>query len=1545
MTNSRHNADVSSTLAAILHGVAKELFHFSGIDGLDDSKIENLNFLLEIFKNVVATGQVEISAVMSSLKTLLSQYLDSSINFHDSNNDLEKNIFEITCELLRFVSQRYSLEFDKTIKSFMEEKSTQLSLVKFQHLLNAAFHHAVYHKIQDNGLGLFLSLNDSSEIIRREGLQVFGKIFGQSGTINKDDEDLRSLAQSVVKLFETDLYNNETMLLLFTYDVLSPLFKILPDQVQDIVDNIPFSLAHLYHRLSVDLKALDAIISLLQSLYHQDLLRDLCSEGSNIDFLLNKLFGILLFIASMIKTMPDDSCKILDAFTLALDNLSQYFPLLSNKLSSHISSDVQPYLQVISLITQRSTPRLMENSSNCLPLLIRLYFVIHQYQTAILVNDQQRESLRILYEQTFLSLLDLSLSLCENLIPKSKTTQGRNSLIAILSLTMSWININYNYKIYGVLQLSQATFLSMNLVLLKLFNFWKQLHPVTDRKLNHSIDDCFLGYISFPSQRSLSFQLLLSLLSLIASGEDVAQVASGLKSCLETFFPNDYVTVLITIATADISAQSPHNLPGTGSLDDNFQNYESQLLFDDEHRSIFSPHFAFQPTEKAETYITSTAQLSALDTLAGYLSHLKSMSDVCVVSLLPLILSNLQSESQEIRQATADLLSSIVNRTENHRSISTFLKGKNSIPTVTINDFYRAISDILQKTPHDLPMMISTLQTVLNSYPDVISILFNVIRVLNWKRPTLTSRIFLVTVSKQTFTSIWNSCSKYLLDLVPVYNHETADSFRQLAHLIVAMSNQSFLNSQSDCKNGAQINDLTECYLKFLHDRSEKTLSSTICHEILQSISRVSKDKTWVDALPLTDREALFVGMMEELERNAQVDFQTPLCSIIIPMDLGFKYLRQAFESIRDIFKKYSVVSEEISPENGDVHLNGGGVSQPTVRGHKLVTNLTIPLQKLGWEIEIISSLYRKLMEEIEIISIDHPDYSTLSQSCCVLFDLLHMLNTQQIKKILSVNYLRNNILELLCYSISKLKIQINSSKSKTQTKSSSSSSSNIYYSSERIQNDIQRIFKCLELSTTLDTQKYSLELLSLLLNISPSHIHSTILLLTKILSGNILSNTISFENTNNLVSNILKAVISISNSHQESSSSIVLPQDILEPYFHTYQMISSQKRIALLSIISERYDPTIAPICISLLLSHVLISYSMIDESRDQNISEKENDEIFILLSRSAQRKANRMIRTSQSEEFFNLALRYNLQFANPSNQINCLIVMTNIVKKLFSISLESHSNGHGHDPHPHQSEENIAVEYSGCTQYLFSPVQYIKYTNSFLSNENSMNSSNTTPAMIVLQLEYILEFIENSSFHDHLLSILFDSSTGSLTNFGYEIQKLFLLFSESILELLSYLTYLQHHYSSKKNSSSLFSINLKNQHIIISSKEFLKYSSNLCLNIMHSLQNLLDGPTFVVILQELLSNENISIRQKSLEILSDRLQNLDRRRGKIDVRNFYFFYSLMIFLDGAVFRPFYSSQVNSYDLFIYRKWKITIEFLWTWTFTVCITLYRSNC
>ena len=156
---------------------------------------------------------------------------------------------------------------------------------------------------------------------------------------------------------------------------------------------------------------------------------------------------------------------------------------------------------------------------------------------------------------------------------------------------------------------------------------------------------------------------------------------------------------------------------------------------------------------------------------------------------------------------------------------------------------------------------------------------------------------------------------------------------------------------------------------------------------------------------------------------------------------------------------------------------------------------------------------------------------------------------------------------------------------------------------------------------------------------------------------------------------------------------------------------------------------------------------------------------------------------------------------------------------------------------------------------------------------------------ALLLLQLELVYEILENKTFHKQLIPLV-ESENGSDA-----LQTYFLDLSEQILQLLALSSRSQSLLKSginhKKHVHSYISVQLGEMSIDISIDSLGKTAGNWCLEILKSMQKVLDAPSFVAILQELLDHEDAAVRQTALHILGQRLSamSLGKRPGAEEV------------------------------------------------------------
>ena len=95
--------------------------------------------------------------------------------------------------------------------------------------------------------------------------------------------------------------------------------------------------------------------------------------------------------------------------------------------------------------------------------------------------------------------------------------------------------------------------------------------------------------------------------------------------------------------------------------------------------------------------------------------------------------------------------------------------------------------------------------------------------------------------------------------------------------------------------------------------------------------------------------------------------------------------------------------------------------------------------------------------------------------------------------------------------------------------------------------------------------------------------------------------------------------------------------QSILQPFSRNFRLLSTQPRSALMHLALSVLGDSACTACVSVMISHVYATYESDDASKPT--SGGEADTSLILLSRAAQRKAGRIMRSSLPEEMLRLA------------------------------------------------------------------------------------------------------------------------------------------------------------------------------------------------------------------------------------------------------------------------------------------------------------------
>ena len=223
---------------------------------------------------------------------------------------------------------------------------------------------------------------------------------------------------------------------------------------------------------------------------------------------------------------------------------------------------------------------------------------------------------------------------------------------------------------------------------------------------------------------------------------------------------------------------------------------------------------------------------------------------------------------------------------------------------------------------------------------------------------------------------------------------------------------------------------------------------------------------------------------------------------------------------------------------------------------------------------------------------------------------------------------------------------------------------------------------------------------------------------------------------------------------------------------------------------------------------------------------------------------------------------------------------------------------------PDQEDSEEQdgglILVEIDSVGEMIFDVSKLQIYSESLYVTKQmetdaqylELDKKGNSAALLLLQLELVYEILENKTFHKQLIPLI-ESENGSDV-----LQTYFLDLSEQILQLLALsnrsLSSSRGTMNEKKHVHSYISVQLGESSLDISVDSIGKTVGNWCLEILKSMEKVLDAPSFVAILQELLDHEDGAVRQTALHILGQRLSAMSqgKRPGAEEVRiNFLFF------------------------------------------------------
>ena len=508
-------------------------------------------------------------------------------------------------------------------------------------------------------------------------------------------------------------------------------------------------------------------------------------------------------------------------------------------------------------------------------------------------------------------------------------------------------------------------------------------------------------------------------------------------------------------------------------------------------------------------------------------------------------------------------------------------------------------------------------------------------------------------------------------------------------------------------------------------------------------------------------------------------------------------------------------------------------------------------------QLQASCSLFEGISQTVKILAQSAESAGAVGTILSSVMDLFALLNNQRFRAVLSVEYCKSIIMDLVYICVSTAGQSIIDGTRKTKSSSAAPETTN--YHKGRISGDIKSILKCLSLARSVTVQTSALNLVQVLAALDPSSITAIIDILGTFLSSS--TEGLWQGGKDEILKKVLSSLVAIvSNCERKSLDHSSASQNFLQPLCLHLRTMPSHRRSSLVKMALGVLGDSSLPLCVFVLLAHSYSAYEF-DQIESHAQVEADSGASFVLLSRAAQRRAFRSMKTSQPEEMFDLAIEIAASRPAVAQVCNMLAVIKATVQLLEVAS----------SPAALRLQPLTVVLPTGSTTVDIAKLQSFqeKIAPYNVANGDSERQGSAA-ALAMLFLEFLHEHMENKSFHRSLAQLL------DAPNSSFKAQEGFVELSDHLLQLLALAMQLQQHDSSEK-----ISVRMGSSTHNLSIKALGNNVSDWCLDILKSLQRLLDAPAFVSILQELIDHENPSVRQAALHILGQRLEKLHPKRS----------------------------------------------------------------
>lgn len=436
-------------------------------------------------------------------------------------------------------------------------------------------------------------------------------------------------------------------------------------------------------------------------------------------------------------------------------------------------------------------------------------------------------------------------------------------------------------------------------------------------------------------------------------------------------------------------------------------------------------------------------------------------------------------------------------------------------------------------------------------------------------------------------------------------------------------------------------------------------------------------------------------------------------------------------------------------------------------------------------------------------------------------------------------------------------------------------------FSPGRITQYVSMLLSYITTSRTLQMQTSSLKVLKLLLNLSPDTVMGSIETLGLLLSSSATATSLQ----DGLLDRLLRSLFSLVPTVKDNRPSDLLPQFMLQSLCANFYSMPNHRRSSLLKLVlSIVPEPSTLLIAVNTLLVHCLAAYRATATAASTD-SDHPTEVTSILLSKAAQRRARRDLKAALPEELFGLAVEEARSCAWRL-QLETALSSVSAAHQLLKVAIPDLDAALIDDGQGGTALLDVGASLDYCHTMIIKNFSSAASSRRYIADISTgglgeavdrpmeENRGGNAATIAILHLEFTIELLESKSFHRALVAAL-DSLPDKAS-----VQDCFLSLSDRVLQLLAVSQAAEQGLGMEQRMHrAIIPVCIGDAILSISASALGHHVSAWCYKALRALQRLMDGPSFVAIMQELFEHEHMQVRQQALLILGDRLESMSMK------------------------------------------------------------------